>query len=176
MPPHNSLNKSPGGLFSGLSAYRKWYIRSSDPGILRFVLVVLCFSLAFPRKSKKCPDPGRNLDISYHTAELYDVDDDSHFQSSKCTAFDKEFDSQAKNEQFQRPKIRNNYLRTVCCVHSIIYCLIRFLFCFLIRSWGYARFCWKVPGKLVWAFWPVFGFRAVRWSENGQDGTSPMFK
>ena len=33
----------------------------------------LCFSLAFPDKSKNLPDPGRNLHISYHTAEPWQL-------------------------------------------------------------------------------------------------------
>ena len=31
------------------------------------------FSLVFPGKSKKFPDPGRNLSLSYHTAAPYSM-------------------------------------------------------------------------------------------------------
>ena len=49
--------------------YRKYYIRNSGPGFLRLFIVFPCFTSAFRSKSKKCPEPGPNLHISYHTAE-----------------------------------------------------------------------------------------------------------
>ena len=47
----------------------KHEIRHLDSRFLRFFLVFRTFSMGFPLNPKKFPDPGRNLHISYHTAE-----------------------------------------------------------------------------------------------------------
>ena len=51
--------------------YRKHNVRNLDPGFPGMFLDFPYVSLVFPGKSKKFPDPGRNLQISYHTAEPY---------------------------------------------------------------------------------------------------------
>ena len=57
--------------FSNKNIYRKYYIRNSDAGFLSIFMAFPYVSLIVSGRSKKRPVSGRNLHISYHTAEPY---------------------------------------------------------------------------------------------------------
>ena len=75
--------------------------------------------MAFPSKSKKCPDPGRNLHVSYRTAEPYS-DTEHNVQSHRTGNNESPFEQPKRPIQTYKLNKYIDFNNTICSLIFVI--------------------------------------------------------